>query len=82
MAFEEVYTPPSNYEYRSLHQRFSFQASQLAYVLEAGIDASLGKHRNGWPRGSKKGSGKDKKIPPFDSSELTHRTLGRIKQQS
>lgn len=44
LASEEVYTPPSNYEYRRLNQRFSFQASQLAYVLGAGVQTSLGKY--------------------------------------
>lgn len=44
-ACERVYTLPSNYEYRYLNQSFgsSFNA-RLGYVLQAGIDYSLGKN--------------------------------------
>lgn len=43
-ASEEVYTPPSGYEYRWLEQSFSFHGSHLAYVLGTGVEVALGKH--------------------------------------
>jgi len=43
-ASEQVYTPPWDYEYRYLSQDFSVFDSQLGYLLETGVDYSLGKH--------------------------------------